>query len=160
MIRLWLARLGEMIDSETVRLYRAVMYTLLCWAAIYMTLWGHAPTTVEAAMGGPFDHVWKALMFFGPVLVFLGSLLVRFHEKLWGSAKYIGLWMQFSADIGVTCALIAYCIAVLQSPWWGNGTFALWPIIGLSICTAVVAVRDARQLRAVEQVTKIIIKEQ
>jgi len=147
MTRAWLTRLGAMIDSETVRLYRAVMYTCFLWGGIYMTLWGHAPTTVQAALGSGLDHVWKALLVVCPLLVFVGSHLPRLRA-------HQGLWLQFSGDVGVTFALITYCIAVLQSPWWGSGTFALWGYIGLAVCTTVVAVRDVRQLRAVGRLAK------
>jgi hypothetical protein len=140
-----LARFWQLIDSESVRLYQAVMYTCYFAAGVYMASFGRAPSTVQQAMGTHAHYVWIALMVCCPLLVLLGARV---------SNKWAGLWLQLGGNVGVGSALAAYVAAVLQSPWWGTGAFAVWGYVGLTICTGAIILRDGRRILQVRILAK------
>ena len=131
------ARFRQLIDSETVRLYQAVMYTCYLFAGIYMASFGRAPSTIQQAMGAHAHYAWIGLMIACPLLVLLGTRVPN---------KWSGLWLQLGGNVGVVTCLATYVAAVLQSPWWGTGVFAVWGYVGLTVCTAAIILRDGRRI--------------
>lgn len=151
-----LARFWALIDSETVRLYQAVMYTCYAFAGIYMASYGRPPSTVQRAMGEWAHTTWVVLMVTCPLLVLLGA---RFFNRDSGARnRYSGLWLQLGGNLGVTLALAAYVASVLKSPWWGTGVFAVWGYAGLTICNAVIVLRDARRIRQAGELAKELLR--
>lgn len=140
-----LARFWQLIDSETVRLYQAVMYTCYCAAGVYMASFGRAPSTVQQAMGMHAHYTWIGLMMACPLIVLVGTR---------ASNRWTGLWLQLGGNLGIVAALAAYVTAVLQSPWWGTGAFAVWGYVGLTICTAGIILRDGRRIHQVRVLAK------
>lgn len=139
------ARLGGLVDSESVRAYQAIVYAGFLLAGL-QTIWlGAPPTVVAQAMGDPVEKMWLALLIGCPLLTGLGY---------WARCRPGGMWLLVAGDAGTACATAAYVAAVLQATWAERASFALWNATSLTVCAVIILVRDLRRIRAVSRLVK------
>lgn len=142
-----LGRFAAWIDSESVRLYQAVMHGAYLAAGLYMLIVDAVPSLVAAALGPTIDKVWVLLLVLCPLVVIVGHSL---HHR----AAYEGLVLRLGGNSGLFFALTAYCAAILQAAWRGQAVFSSFLGSGLALCLLLIAVVDARQIIAARDLAR------
>jgi hypothetical protein len=152
------SRFFELVDSDALRLFQAVVYLGIVASGVYMS-WMGSPTTVANELGEAMNFVWVALTLFGPLLVALGWWMVRRGERLvldrdsegGGSHIYWGWYAQAGGDISIMMVCLAYVIAAFSASWAERGIFAAFVLSSLALCAAILVLRDVRRIRAIER---------
>lgn len=140
-------RLWGWIDTESVRPYQGIVYGCCIVAGLQSLIQGALPGAVTQAMGPRFSVVWSVLLVVWPVATLTGVWLARHGIEL-------GLWAQTGGDTGVSLTAAAYAIAIFKASWGLNASFAAWMAIAISLCAAVMVVRDIRRIRQFGQKVK------
>jgi hypothetical protein len=137
-------RIGLWIDSESVRVYQAIIYSAYIAAGVQSLAMG-SPTAVSLAMGRCFSLVWIALMIVCPCMSLVGQ---------WQRQRPASLWLQLAGDAGVTAITAAYAVAVLQATWAQRATVGAWLATSIMICGALMTWRDMRRIGYVARRTR------
>lgn len=139
-----MAKFWAIVDSETVVLYQAVVFTFMLVACSYLQFMAHDfPDLIEQTMGPDTKLGWVFLGILGPIAFYL-SRGTRLNA-------YRRLVLQFSGDIACWIVLTSYVAATIASGAIGRGAFAGWIVASISICCGVLCLRDSRQLVRIER---------
>lgn len=149
------------VDSGQVKLFQAVVYSWMMVAGVYMIWYGSGPSVIEQELSELMHQIWVWLTLIGPMLVWVGDLMVRRGEKAvfeghgGGRRIYWGWYLQLSGDFTVSMVFMTYIIATFQAVWLQRGIFAAFIILSLNICSAILALRDFRSVRGIEKMRRV-----
>lgn len=133
------------VDSESLRLPQAILYSAFWLAGVYMLALNRTPSVVQDAMGSVWHFAWAATLVVCPVLVLIGYRMKN---------QYTGLSMQLGCNAAITLSLAAYGGSLIDQGLFGKGTFALFSTGALAAVTAVITLRDWRRIKLIEDVAK------
>lgn len=131
----------RLLDTESVRPFQVVVYYGYFGAGVQALWTGEVPNAVGQILGRTAHLGWVALLIACPLLTYLGMRLERRHPA--------GLWLQIAGGCGIAAASATYVLALAQTAYAGQATFALWVVLALMFCAIAIVARDIRKLRAV-----------
>ncbi|AOE43724.1 membrane protein [Gordonia phage Bantam] len=133
------------VDSESLRLPQAIIYSAFWLAGIYMLTLNRTPSVVTESMGPGWHFAWTAMLALCPVVVLVGYRMTD---------QYTGLSLQLGNNAAITLCLLGYGGALIEQGQLGKGTFALFTTLALVLVTAIITLRDWRRLQFIEAVAK------
>lgn len=141
-------RFFDVLDSEGVGIFQAVVYLHMVGGGLY--LWfganGDVPDPIWDSLGHTLNTVWL-WMCLGPAISLLGKVLC-WHPP----TKYAGMWLQLSGDLFGFGVFLTYVVATYYASWWGQAVWAVWIMMALAECVAMLIIRDVRRIGQVEQI--------
>jgi hypothetical protein len=143
-IRHGLERFFQILDSEGVGLFQAIVYIHLAVGGFYCAaIAGGVPQVVEEAMGPAINVVWLWMC--------MGVLLCLAGKLMKGPLAYIGLVLQVAGDAFALGGFGSYVLATMQTEYWGKTLIAVWVFAALADCALLLVIRDVRRIAQVEQ---------
>lgn len=143
-VRHGVRRFFEIIDSEVVGIFQAVVYLHVLVGGFYGALIaGGTPEVLEKAMGHTVSGLWLYLC--------MGSAICLFGKQIMQRLENIGVWLQLTGDIFVLGALSAYVAATLQGAYWGKELFAVFIVASIAECVVLLIIRDIRRIVQIEK---------
>lgn len=137
-------RFFQILDSEGVALFQAIVYAHLAIGGLYCAFISRSvPQAVEEAMGPAMNVVWL-WMCIGCTVCLLGKRMPPSHA-------YLGLWLQVAGDVFAFGAFGSYVLATMQTSYWGKNLLAVWVIAALADCALLLVIRDLRRIGQIEQ---------
>lgn len=143
-IRHGLERFFQILDSEGVGLFQAVVYIHLAVGGFYCAvIAGGVPQAVEEAMGPVANVAW--------VWMCIGVTVCLLGKRLNSGLSYLGLWLQVAGDVFALGAFGGYVLATMQTSYFGAVLIAVWVFAALADCALLLVVRDIRRIVQVER---------
>ncbi|QDF15396.1 membrane protein [Gordonia phage Mollymur] len=136
------------VDSESLRLPQAIIYSAFWLAGLYMLTLNRTPSIVTDAMGSGWHFGWTIMLFACPMIVLFGYRMTD---------QYAGLSLQLGSNAAITLCLLAYGGSLIEQGQVGKGTFALFTTLALCLVTSIITLRDWRRLQLIEAVAKELI---
>ncbi|WP_280389789.1 hypothetical protein [Nocardia wallacei] len=151
-------RFLAIVDSDELRLFQYTVYFSMALSGFYMGFLG-SPGVVRNELGALMNCIWVILTALGPVVAALGAWMVALGERRvldaeacgGGGRIYWGWYLQLGGDFSVMMVCLAYVIAVFSASWLQRGIFAAFVISSLTLCGAILVLRDVRRIRAIER---------
>lgn len=148
-VRIGWRHLLELVDSRTVRLFQAIVYTFCVIAGIYAVFWSEPLSVVSVAMGDATYTAWIWLNIICPVTVAWGCYLARDQGRPYPTRNVAnGMVFQLCGNAGMMFTFGAYVSALWTSAWWGKGTYALFILAALTLCAGLLIIGDVRRLKS------------
>lgn len=145
-VRLALARFWVAVDTTSITLFQVVFGTafILCGINGIFLADREPPITLRGTMGSIYIDLWYALLILGPLVCAVGKVL---SHRL----TYAGQMLQFTGDVTVAMALLAYISGTIRTEPIGHGGFGAFGATALFISAVLFITRDVRQLWIVEK---------
>ncbi|QIG58700.1 membrane protein [Gordonia phage DatBoi] len=140
-----LTKFLKWVDSESLRLPQAIIYSAFWLAGFYMLTLNRTPSIVTEAMGSGWHFAWTIMLVACPVLVLIGYRMTD---------QYTGLSLQLGCNAAITLCLISYGYSLIAGGQLSKGTFALFLTLAMGLVTAIITLRDWRRLQLIEAVAK------
>jgi uncharacterized membrane protein YeaQ/YmgE (transglycosylase-associated protein family) len=147
-IRHGMQRFWEIVDSEGVGIFQAIVYVHIVLGGLYGSfIAGGTPQAVEDSMGHTFSTVWLWLC--------MGAVVCLYGKSIMKTRPSVGIWLQLAGDIYVLGALGAYVLATLDTSWWGKAVWAVFIVAAIAECVVLLTVRDVRRIIQIERILRL-----
>lgn len=147
-IRVLTDHLAYVLDNPQLllELFKGLYYTGFLLSGIYnLFIADTPPLSLHGAMGPVSLQLWYWLNMIGSACCLVGKSVER------TTFAYAGLWLQLTGNLTLSGVLLAYVAGTLHVESWGRGGYGAFLGAVVFFSTAIITVRDIRQLIAVEQ---------
>ncbi len=129
-----------LLDSGAAVLFQGLFLAVTFAAGAYSVV-ADPIGTIYDAMGSTVYEMWAWMNVLAPLVWFAGILAARKPNRV-----YVGTWAQFIGDLVTTLVLLAFVASIISEAYWLKGTYGAYGYSALTVCFALLAIRDAREL--------------
>lgn len=134
----------NVLDAQIVGPFQVIVYVHIIAGGLYgLLIAGGTPQAVDDSMSDFDNQLWLYLC--------PAAALCLIGKACRGDLLYAGAILQLVGDLAAFGATVIYNVAVFDTSYWGQPLFAVFILVAIAECVALLIVRDIRRLYRAER---------